>query len=169
MSMEKTVSENKPAEKTKEDPANKRILILDDDETVRHMLQATLEVEGFRVRTQRDGQNIVVVAQQFLPNLIISDLMMPNGGGFELARKLQSDPETTKIPILFISGHGFDDSTKAMFKQESNVVGYIEKPIRPHQFTAKVHQMLNTYTREEKLMQERKNTDVGGDRFEGLL
>jgi CheY-like chemotaxis protein len=167
------VSESKPA-KEKADPTTKCILVLDDDETIRHMIQATLEVEGFRVYTGRDGRGVVQTALKYKPNLIITDLMMPNGGGFELIRSLQGDPDTASIPVILISGHGMDESTRTMLKQESNVVGFEPKPIRPAQFMSKVHQLLNTLSREEKLMRDRNKTnsdinDINKDRFEGLF
>lgn len=144
-------------------------MVLDDDETVRHFIQTTLEIEGFRVRSGRDGRNIVEGARQFKPDLIISDMMMPNGGGFELVRALQGDPETAKIPVLLISGHGFDASTKAMFQQERNVTGFLEKPLRPNQFTSRVHTLLNTFTSEERIIRQRKNTDLDNERFKDLM
>jgi two-component system phosphate regulon response regulator PhoB len=165
------VSENKPSPKEKEDPATKRILILDDDESVRHMLQATLEVEGFKVKVARDGRGVVQTARQFNPNLVVSDLMMPNGGGFELVRALQGDPDTARIPVLLISGRGFDDSTKAMFKQESNVIGFVEKPIRAMQFTNRIHEILHTFTKQEMMTKEREKNapKLDDDRFRDLM
>jgi hypothetical protein len=67
-----------------------------------------------------------------------------------------------------------DESTRTMLKQESNVVGFEPKPIRPAQFMSKVHQLLNTLSREEKLMRDRNKTnsdinDINKDRFEGLF
>lgn len=161
--------ENNPA-KQKEDPSTKTILVLDDDETIRHMLQATLQVEGFRIHTGRDGRDIVAIALRFKPSLIITDLMMPNGGGFELIQSLQGDPETSKIPVLLISGRGMDDSTRAMLKQEPNVVGFVPKPIRPVHFVGKIHELLNTMSRDELLAKERsRTTDIDKGRFEGFF
>jgi CheY-like chemotaxis protein len=163
------VSENKTIQ-SKEDPFDKRILVFDDDDAIRHMIQATLEAEGFQVKTGRDGRNVLQTAQQFRPNLVISDMMMPNGGGFELLRALQTDPDIRHVPVLLISGHAFDESTRAMCKQESNVIGFFVKPLRPAQFIAKIHELLNTRSKDEKMLDERKKIDeISRNRFEDMF
>lgn len=155
---------------TKELPSNKRILIVEDDDAVRQMLQTTLEVEGFNVKTARDGRNIMNVVQNFQPHLIISDVMMPGGGGYEVLRSLQAESASRKIPVLVISGYKFDDSTKNMLKQEPNVIGFLEKPLRPTSFTIKVHDILKTQTRAEWEAEDKKK--IGGiehDKFNELF
>jgi len=160
----KTVSENKPSKK--DDPATKRILVLDDEDTIRHMLQTTLEMEGFQVKSGKDGNSILAVCRQFKPHLIVSDVMMPNGGGFELLRSLQSDPDTSRIPVVLISGHGFDGSTRKMMELESNVVAFLTKPLRMPQFLGEIHKRLNTMSREEKAMLERSQFNIDIKKFE---
>lgn len=140
----------------KADPATKKILVVDDDEHVRLMVVATLEAEGFVVKSARDGRQIVKLAEDFKPDLIFSDLMMPGGGGYELLRALQAVEDARHIPILLMSGVEWDDSTKSMMLQESNVVGFIEKPLRPAVFLLKIHQLLRTKSREETMMEEQK-------------
>lgn len=135
------------------------MLVVDDDEGIRHLLQATLEAEGFQVKTARDGRTILDAAQKYSPHLIVCDMMMPGGGGYEVIRAMQSDGATRKIPILLVSGHGFDLSTKDMLKTEPNVVGFFEKPVRPYQFIKKVHEILNTFTREEMNAQKRSEME----------
>ena len=86
-------------------------------------------------------------------------------------RALQGDPDTARIPVLLISGRGFDDSTKAMFKQESNVIGFVEKPIRAMQFTNRIHEILHTFTKQEMMTKEREKNDpkLDDDRFRDLM
>jgi len=140
--------------KNKEEPSSKRILVVDDDETIRQLMDATLTSEGFKVKTARDGRGILQIVGSFPPHLIITDLMMPGGGGYELLRVLQADPATSKTPVLIISGANLDNSTKAMMQQEPNVKGFIEKPLHPYSLMVKIHQLLNTKTKEEKMIEE---------------
>jgi CheY-like chemotaxis protein len=138
------------------DPTDKKIMVFDDDESIVQMIRATLEAEGFQVRTGRDGTDILKKAVSYDPDLIICDLMMPGGGGYEVLRALQGDDITRKIPVLMITGYSLDTSTKTMMQQEPNLVGYYEKPLRPEKLVTKVHQILNTMTLSEKMQQNRK-------------
>jgi DNA-binding response OmpR family regulator len=143
-----------PASSAKGEPADKRVLVIDDDEHIRAMIHTTLTVEGFQIKTGRDGRDIRGVAQQYKPHMIVTDLMMPGGGGYEVLRSLQGDDETRKIPVLIITGHHMDDSTKELLRQEPNVVGLLEKPFRPHELTARVHAALHTKSKDEKMIEE---------------
>lgn len=144
-------------------PSEKKILIIDDDDDVRKMLQVQLEVEGFQIKAARDGKQVVSLTLQFQPDLIVSDIMMPGAGGYDVLRALQSDVNTRKTPVLLISGGRFDKSTKDMMRQEPNVVGYFDKPLHIPAFLLKVHTVLHTKTRDERLIEERQrfgDTDV---------
>lgn len=157
--------------KEKQDPTKKKILIVDDEDSIREMVRTTLTIEGFQVKTARDGASGIKAAQSFLPDLIISDVMMPNGGGYELLRSLQGEERIRNIPVLVMSGKNFDATTKEMMRQESNVAGFMEKPLRNVAFLKKIHEILNTLSREEKAKLNQK-PDVEAEiqkRFDGLF
>ena len=143
-----------PANKAK--PSDKKILIVDDDDSIIAMLKMAFSIEGFEVSTARDGREILKKANQFKPDLIISDLMMPGGGGYEVLRSLQSDPLTQKVPVFMITGSHMAASTKEMMQQEPNLAGYFEKPVRPETLIRAVHKRLNTLSREEERSLQRK-------------
>src|SRR5688500_3737093 len=84
--------------------AEKKILVVDDDDGVVQMMRTTLEVEGFQVRTSRDGRDVLKKAVDFQPDLIVTDLMMPGAGGYDVIRNLQSDDLTRKTPVLIVTG-----------------------------------------------------------------
>lgn len=138
-----------PTAAKKNNPSDKKIYVVDDDELVLSLLKVALEAEGFQVRTGRDGRNMLKKAQEFKPDLIVSDLMMPGGGGYEVLRSLQSDSETSHTPVLIITGSNMASSTKGMLQQESNLAGYLEKPIRPETLLRHVHKILNTISASE--------------------
>lgn len=144
--------------------SEKRIIIIDDDESIVHLMKATLESEGFQVRTGRDGRDIVKKALEFRADLIVSDLMMPGAGGYDVIRLLQSDGVTRKIPVVLMTGFHADASTKNMMKQESNLAAYLEKPLRPEKLAAEVHRILNTISvRDSQKPQKPSGPAAGGD------
>lgn len=124
-------------------PQDKLVLIVDDDESVRELLEFIVKKEGFRVETASDGQQAIEKAKNLMPDLILLDLMLPRYGGFEILRELQTD-ETAKIPIIIITGKYTDRSTADMIKQEINVVDFIEKPVKTNVLSATLHKILKT-------------------------
>jgi two-component system response regulator AdeR len=124
-------------------PADKLVLIVDDDESVRELLEFIVKKEGFRVEKAADGEEALNMARTVNPDIILLDLMLPKYGGFEILRELQSD-ETGSIPIVIITGRYTDRSTSDMIKQEPNVQDFIEKPVKPQVLSALLHKLLRT-------------------------
>jgi DNA-binding response OmpR family regulator len=127
---------SEPAEKTK------LVLIIDDDDGVRDLLTFMVKKEGFRAEVAVDGEDGVMKAERFRPDLILLDLMMPRYGGFEVLRQLQGS-DLSRIPIVIITGRYTDRSTAEMIRQESNVVDFLEKPLKPSVFAATLGRLLN--------------------------
>ena len=124
-------------------PAEKLVLIVDDDESVRELLEFIVKKEGFRIEKAADGEEALTKARAVNPDLILLDLMLPKYGGFEILRELQTD-ETSGIPIVIITGRYTDRSTSDMIKQEPNVREFIEKPVKPQILTSLLHKLLRT-------------------------
>lgn len=80
-----------------------RILIVDDDPTIRSVLEALLEDEGFMPVTAANGREAVAIVRDDPPALVLMDLMMPVMNGVEAARTLKSAPETANVPIIAMS------------------------------------------------------------------
>lgn len=114
---------------------SKLVLIVDDDDGVREMLQFIVSKEGFRTETAADGEEGVQKALRLSPDAIILDLMMPRYGGFELLRQLQTS-EQKGIPIVVVTGRYTDRSTADLIRQESNVAEFLEKPVKPDALVA---------------------------------
>jgi DNA-binding response OmpR family regulator len=124
-------------------PADKLILIVDDDESVRELIEFVVKKEGFKVEKAVDGEEALQRSRQGSPDLILLDLMLPKFGGFEVLRELQSE-ETAGIPIIVITGRYTERSTSDMIKQEPNVRDFIEKPVKPQALAAAIHRVLRT-------------------------
>jgi len=103
------------------------ILIVDDDEANLTMLDAYLVTLGFSPRKAREGSEALKEVAKSTPDIIFLDLMMPGMDGFEVTRRLKSDPKTFKIPIVAITAfYDRENNVKAI---ESGVDGFITKPI----------------------------------------
>ncbi|MCK5106117.1 MAG: response regulator [Elusimicrobiales bacterium] len=127
---------------TFQNPEDKLVLIVDDDDSVRELLEFIIKKEGFKIEKAADGQEALDKARKCSPDLILLDLMLPKYGGFEILRELQAD--AGDIPIIIITGRYTDRSTSDMIKLEPNVKDFIEKPVKPPVLTALLHKLLNT-------------------------
>ena len=125
-------------ENEKINPAEKLILIVDDDETVLDFLKFAVEHEGFRTVTAADGLDALEKVKANSPDLLILDMMIPKKGGYEVIKSLQSS-EHSRIPILVITGRFVDDNFKQMVQFEPNVREYIIKPVKPPFLIYKIH------------------------------
>lgn len=119
----------------------KLVLIIDDDDGVRELLTFLVKKEGFRVECAVDGEEGFQKAERLRPDLILLDLMMPRYGGFEVLRQLQAG-ELARIPIVVVTGRYTDRSTADMIRQESNVVDFLEKPLKSNVLSATLERLL---------------------------
>lgn len=83
----------------------KRILIVDDDLEIQHLLAAVLRRRAFDVVFARDGDEARRAVKAFDPDLILLDLMMPRVDGFQFLSTLKDDPERRQVPIVVLSAH----------------------------------------------------------------
>jgi signal transduction histidine kinase len=116
---------------------NKRtILIIDDDESLRIGLAATLQRKGFGSIVAGNGKAGLENARAGRPDLIICDVMMPPPDGFELRRLLSLDPALSGIPFIFLTARsGIEDRLSGM---DNGADDYITKPFEPKELVARV-------------------------------
>ena len=86
-----------------------RILVVDDSETILNFLRAVLESEQYEVFTAADGHDGLAKAHQSLPDLVITDSIMPGLDGFGLLRALRTDPATEAVPVIMLTSGSPDD------------------------------------------------------------
>lgn len=103
------------------------ILVVDDNEQNRELLQDVLTHYGFSVLLARDGAEGVKLAREKQPALILMDIQMPVMNGLEAGRLLRADPVTKEIRILALSAFNLQDDKDNFFG--SGFDGYIDKPI----------------------------------------
>jgi two-component system response regulator VicR len=119
----------------------KLVLVVDDDDGVRELLGFLVQKEGFRVDFAVDGEDGYRKAESLRPDLILLDLMLPRYGGFELLRQLQSS-DLKGVPIVIVTGRYTDRTTADMIRQESNVLEFLEKPVKPQVLSAALSRAL---------------------------
>jgi DNA-binding response OmpR family regulator len=80
------------------------VLVVEDDPSVRGLLQTLLLAEGYDVATASDGLAGLVKASNHRPSLILLDLMMPDLGGVRVLEELQADPHLADVPVIVVTG-----------------------------------------------------------------
>ena len=126
-----------------EDPRDKKVLVVDDSPTIIQVLSYIIRGEGFQLHTAGDGKQVHDAIQRYQPDVILMDLMMPGQGGYDVLRELQT-AEHGRIPIIMMSARKPDPSTVQMLEQESNVVGFLSKPVDQEALVLLLHKTLKT-------------------------
>src|SRR5579863_1641499 len=91
-----------------------RILIIDDDDLFLNMLQKSLGDQGFEVISAADAGQGLMAARQQRPDLIVSDINLPDQTGFQLVSQIREDPGTKAIPVILMSGAARFPTQQAM-------------------------------------------------------
>jgi len=112
------------------------ILIADDTPINLKLLQISLEREGYKVISAINGIAARELADMHLPDLILMDIIMPRENGFEVVEKLQRNPRTNAIPVIFLTGN--DDLSAKVKSFELGAVDYIIKPFNTSEVLARV-------------------------------
>lgn len=102
-----------------------RVLIIEDDKFFQKFYASKLKEDGYDVQVASDGQEGLKVAQAFLPNLILLDIIMPRTDGFEVLQQASTIEALNKIPILVFSTLGQEQDVEKAKKL--GAVGYINK------------------------------------------
>lgn len=122
-----------------------RILVVDDEAHILHVLSLKLRNAGYEVITAVDGEDGLDLATQQAPDLVITDFQMPYMTGLELCRALAAQPSTTDIPVLILTARGYalDGEDLAL----GNVRGVLSKPFSPRAVLQLVKEVLASSAR----------------------
>ncbi len=132
-----------------ENPRKSQILLIDDEPGLRNAVKTFLEDEGFEITVAVDGEDGWDKAQQFFPDLIISDIMMPRCNGYSLLERIRADERLSGTPVIFLTAKGMTlDRTQGYL---AGVDDYISKPFDPDELSARVK---NVIKRQERLLKE---------------
>lgn len=114
----------------------KKILVVDDLKAQLNLISSYLEQEGFKVITANNGGEALAKATSEVPDLVITDLVMPEMSGLEFCRKLKKNPETASIPVIACTTKDRDMDKKWAKKQ--GVVAYLVKPFTREEIVSAV-------------------------------
>jgi len=112
------------------------ILLVDDELTIQKMVSIMLRHAGYEVTIASDGVDALARVAEATPDLIISDVMMPNMDGFELLRRLRADPATKAIPIIMLTAKGTSDDIVSGLNWGAD--DYLPKPFETAVLLARV-------------------------------
>lgn len=104
----------------------KTILIADDEVDIVETLKFVLETEGFNVITAFDGEEALKSAKEFMPDLMLLDVMMPKMNGYKVSRLLKFDKKFQNIPILMVTARSQEEDK--LIGEETGADEYITKP-----------------------------------------
>ena len=107
-----------------------RILVVEDQDSIRRMIEALVQARGYKVTAASSGVKALDVASVEPPDLVLLDLTMPGQfDGFEVCRRLRSEPATRTIPIIVITA--MDDDVSRTRATEAGANAYYTKPFSP--------------------------------------
>jgi two-component system cell cycle response regulator DivK len=116
------------------------ILLVEDNETIRHAFSILLEDSGYRVLQAGTGAEALEAAKREKPELVLMDLGLPDVNGLEVTRRLKADPETRAVVVIALTGRALAMDQAACM--EAGCVGYLSKPIDSQQLLQKIPEFL---------------------------
>jgi two-component system alkaline phosphatase synthesis response regulator PhoP len=117
-----------------------KILVIDDEVYILHILDFSLGAEGFEVISANNGELGVEKAKQEKPDLIVLDIMMPVLDGYETCRRLKRETDTKDIPVILLTAKGRDVDKRLGF--EVGAIDYIVKPFSPSRLIERIEEII---------------------------
>lgn len=138
-----------------EDPgsaAAARVLVVDDDAAMRELCAINLQLAGIAVLQAADGKRALALARAERPDLVLTDVKMPELGGFELAEALARSRRTRQIPLIFLSGE--TAGTARARARSLGAFAFVAKPFDPTKLASLVADALASRRSEKVRMSQ---------------
>jgi CheY-like chemotaxis protein len=103
-----------------------RVLIVEDDTSLRRLLEMRLSVDGYLTRSAGDGVEALEVLASWVPDVTVTDVMMPRLSGLSLTRELRRDPRTAAMPVILLTARCFDSDMQQVI--DLGGVTFMNKP-----------------------------------------
>jgi two-component system, cell cycle response regulator DivK len=118
----------------------KRVLVVEDNDLNRKLFCDILRAHGFAVEGVGDGNEVIAKARDFVPNLVVMDIQLPNISGLDLIEAIKQDKDLRHIPILAVTAYaGKGDEERV---RGAGAEGYVSKPVSIVPFMAAVNALL---------------------------
>ncbi|MBA4187599.1 MAG: two-component system response regulator [Planctomycetaceae bacterium] len=134
-----------------------RILIADDNAPNADLLEAHLDGTGYETKVVFNGEDTLAAARSWQPTLILLDVMMPKMSGFEVCRRLRSDPATRDIAVIMVTA--LDQANDVETAVETGTDDFLTKPINKTELLLRIRSMLESRAKPTEL--ERAITYIG--------
>jgi len=121
-----------------------QVLLVDDEPGLREAVQAYLEDSGFAVEVAGNAQEGWQLLQQSLPDLVISDVMMPQVDGYQFLKQMREDPRFKSLPVVFLTARGM--TSDRIQGYQAGCDAYLPKPFDPDELVAIVENLLERRT-----------------------
>ena len=119
----------------------KKIMIVDDEESLIQLLTAILESANYEVVSASNGEECLDKLKTYKPDLILLDMMMPGMSGREVCEKIRGDPKTKGLKVAFLTVARFSETGKVVLKK-MGVLDYITKPFDNDDLLRRVKKMV---------------------------
>ncbi len=117
-----------------------KVLVVEDEEAISHLLAYNLEKEGFSVAVAADGDEVLTAVDEARPDLVLMDWMLPNVSGVELCRRLRMRAETREIPVIMLTARGEEeDRVRGL---DVGADDYVTKPFSMSELVARMRAVL---------------------------
>ncbi len=104
-----------------------KILLVDDEQDILDLLSYNFKKQGYEVHTALDGNEAIAEVGLFHPDVIVSDILMPNSSGIKMCRELKADERYKNIPVIFLSAA--NDDYLALSSLDAGAIKYLSKPV----------------------------------------
>ncbi|HBC43371.1 MAG TPA: two-component system response regulator [Pseudanabaena sp.] len=116
------------------------VLVVEDSVTQREMIEDLLKGSGLIVKTAGDGIEALEQMQGSCPDIVVMDIVMPRMNGYELCRRIKTDPKTERVPVVMCSSKG--EEFDRYWGRKQGADAYIAKPFQPQELVGTVKQLL---------------------------
>ena len=130
------------------------ILVVEDIAAVRELVEVQLRMRGYHVHTARDGQDALALIAEEKPAVVVTDILMPRMDGFALAHYLRLDPQTSSVPIIFMSAT-YVSAEDERFALGLGAMRFLPKPVEADELFVAVADALTGQVRAPAPMAER--------------
>jgi len=103
-----------------------KVLVIDDEPEITDIVETFLTESGYNVEVENSARNALEKARQFIPDVILLDIMMPDVDGYNVCQEIKNDPKLASVPVIFLTGKDRNDDMGRSFKVGGDM--FIKKP-----------------------------------------